>query len=152
MSMAEARGAPDGGLRLLAEDADDLQVISAALQDAVVKVGDITFEPKARRLTIAFNRFCWEAAGEGHGQRRRSALQLGGVLQVKARRIRREPKDAVIELLAVTFTPGEAPGGELLFSFAGDADLSVQVECVDAILADVSRPWRTPHAPSHELG
>ena len=152
--MAEGQGSASkaSGLRLLAEDADDLQVISAALQDAVVKVGDIAFEPKARRLTVALNRFCWESAGERRGQRRRSALQLGGVMSVKARRIRREPKDAVIELLAVTFIPGEAPGGELLFSFAGDADLRVEVECVDAILADVSEPWLTPRAPRHELG
>ena len=48
-------------LRLLAQDADDLAVLSAAAQDAVAKVGDIVFEPKARRLTIAFNRYRWES-------------------------------------------------------------------------------------------
>jgi hypothetical protein len=96
-----AQAAP---LRLLAQDADDLAVMSAALQDAVAKVGDIAFEAKSRRLTIAFNRFCWEA---GERQRVRSALQVGGVLGVKARRIRRDRKDAVIELLAISFEIGE---------------------------------------------
>src|SRR3954466_13022825 len=94
-------------LRLLAQDADDLAVISAAMQDAVAKVGDITYEAKAHLLTIAFNRYCWEA--EGH-ERVRSALQLGGVMKVQTRKVRRV-RDAVLEVLAVTFEPGEAPGG-----------------------------------------
>jgi len=135
-------------LRLLAEDADDVAVLSAALQDAVAKVGDIAFEAKARRLTIAFNRFRWEG---GARQRVRSALQLGGVLNVQTRKIRRERRDGVLELLAITFEPGEAPGGVITLSFAGDGDLRAQVECVDAVLADVSEPWPTPRAPAHEL-
>ena len=57
-----------GPLRLLAQDADDIAIISAAMQDAVAKVGDINYEAKARRLTIAFNRYCWEAGGSERGQ------------------------------------------------------------------------------------
>ena len=58
-------------------------------------------------------------------------------------------KDAVLELLAVSFEPGEAPGGVLAFAFAGGGDLKVVVECVDAVLADLSEPWSTPRAPGH---
>ena len=134
-------------LRLLAEDEADLAVISAALQDAVAKVGDITYEARARRLTIAFNRFRWEA---GLRQRVRSALQLGGVLKVEARKIRRDRRDAVLELLAISFERGEAPGGVVTLSFAGGGDFRVQVECVDAVLADVSEPWPTPRTPAHD--
>jgi hypothetical protein len=134
-------------LRLLAEDAEDLAVISAALQDAVAKVGDIAFEPKVRRLTIAFNRYRWEAGGK---QRVRSALQLAGVMKVQTRKVRRERRDAVVELLALSFEPGEAPGGVLTLSFAGGGDLRAHVECVDAVLADVSQPWPTPRKPVHE--
>lgn len=135
-------------LRLLAEDADDLAVISAALQDAVAKVGDISFEPKARRLTVGFNRYRWEA---GRGERVRSGLQLGGVLKVEARKIRRDAPDAVLEILAATFEPGDPPGGVITLSCAGGGDLRVTVECVDAVLADVSTPWPTPRKPAHEL-
>jgi hypothetical protein len=134
-------------LRLLAQDEADLAVISAALQDAVLKVGDIGYEAKARRLTIAVNRFRWEA---GVKQRVRSALQIGGVLKVQARKVRRDRRDAVLELLALTFERAEAPGGVLTFSFAGGGDLRAQVECVDAVLADVSEPWPTPRTPAHE--
>ena len=135
-------------LRLLANDADDLAIISAALQDAVAKVGDISFEPKARRLTMALNRYCWECGG---GQRVRTGLQLGGVLGVQARKIRRNAPDAVLEILALTFEPGEAPGGVVTLSCAGGGDLRVTVECVEAVLADLSKPWPTPRTPAHEL-
>jgi hypothetical protein len=137
------RAAP---LRLLAQEPEDLEVISAAMQDAVAKVGDIRFEPRAGRLTIAFNRYRWEANEKA---RVRSALQLGGVLKVQTRKIRRAPKDAVIEVLAMTFTPGDAPGGVVTLSCAGGGDLRAVVECVDAVLADVSEPWPTPRSPAH---
>jgi DNA-binding protein YbaB len=134
-------------LRLLAQDAEDLAVISAAMQDAVAKVGEISYEAKARRLTIGFNRYRWEAGG---GARVRAGLQFGGVLGVQARKIRRGAKEAVMELLAMTFTPGEAPGGVVTLSFAGGGDLRATVECVEAVLADVSQPWPTPRKPAHE--
>ena len=151
MTKSDGNGGAASTLRLLAEDADDIGVISAALQDAIAKVGDFTWEPGARRFTIAFNRFRWEAAGGGGrgGERIRAALQVGSVLSVKARRIKREPKDAVVELLAIEFQPGEAPGGELLLSFAGGADLRLAVECLDAVLADLSQPWIAKRSPQH---
>ena len=143
---------PKPALRLLAEDAEDLQIISAALQDSVGQVGDIHYEPAARRLTLVVNRFLWERQDAAAGGRVRSALQFGSVLSVKARKLKREPKDAVVELLAVDFQASEAPSGTVLLSFAGGADLALEVECVDAVLADVSQPWPTRRSPSHELG
>jgi hypothetical protein len=137
-------------LRLLAEDADDLEVISAALQDAVAKVGDFEWDSRGRRFTLALNRFRWEAAGGLLGERVRAGLQFGGVLAVKSRNLRREAPDAVVELLAVSFEPGETPGGVIRLAFAGGGDVVLTVECVDAALADVSPPWRTPSTPAHQ--
>lgn len=135
-------------LKLLAEDADDLKVIAAALQDAVAKVGDVAVDPRARTLTIAFNRFRWES---GKKERVRTALQLGSVLAVRTRRIRRDAKDAVLELLTLSFEPGEeAPGGMVNLTFAGGGDLQAEVEALDAALADVSDPWPARGAPRHE--
>lgn len=136
-------------LRLLAEDADDLAVISAALQDAVAHIGDIRWERAARRLTIVLNRFRWEAPQGAH-ERVRAALQLGGVMSVRARNLRPEAKDAVLQLLAVTFEPGEAPGGVIKFAFADGGDLAAEVECVDAAMADLSAPWSTRCSPEHD--
>lgn len=136
-------------LRLIAEDGEDLAVLSAALQDAVGKIGDIRFEASSRTLTIGLNRFRWEAKGK-EGERVRSGLQIASVLQVQSRRLRREAREAVLSLLGLTFEPGDAPGGTIVLTFAGGGELRVEVECVDAALADVSAPWPTPRRPAHE--
>jgi hypothetical protein len=137
-------------LRLLAEDEDDLEVISAALQDAIAKVGDIEWDAKGRRFTLALNRYLWETPAGLLGARVRTGLQFSSVLAVKSRNLRRDPPDAVIELLAMRFEPGEAPGGRVRLAFAGGGDLELTVECVDAALADISAPWPTPSTPAHE--
>ena len=134
-------------LKLLAEDAEDLEVVAAALQDAVLKIGDIAWEAKARRLTLTLNRYRWGAA---EPERVRTAVQVGLVLGVQTRRLRRNAREAVVELLTLAFEPGEAPGGRLVFRFAGDADLAVEVECIDLVLADVSEPWAAKSEPRHE--
>lgn len=139
-------------LRLLAMDGDDLEVMSAALQDAVTKIGDIVWEPQGERLTIAFNRLRWEAA-EAPDARVRTAIQLGCVLKVRSRNLRRGAPDAVLQLLAMTFEAGlgdEAPGGRVTFAFADGGDLAAEVECIDAALADVSEPWTPAHKPEHD--
>ncbi len=134
-------------LKLLAEDAEDLEVVAAALQDAVLKIGDITWEAKARRLTLQVNRYRW---GAEEPDRVRAAIQVGSVLGVQARRLRRSASEAVVELLTLAFEPGESPGGRLVFRFAGDADLAVEVECIDLVLADISAPWAAKSEPRHE--
>jgi hypothetical protein len=95
------------------------------------------------------NRFRWES-DTNMAERVRTGLQFGGVLNVQARKLRREAPDAVVELLTIEFEPAEAPGGVIQLSFAGGGDLRLEVECVDAALADVSAPWPTKSTPAHE--
>lgn len=132
-------------LRLLAEDAADLQIISAALQDAILRPVDIKWERSARTLTLALSRFCWECGGT----RVMAAMQFGDVLGVQSRRLPRQP-DTALELLAIDFEPGEAPGGRVLLMFAGGGDLKIDVECLDAVLADLSDPWPAKIEPAHD--
>jgi hypothetical protein len=136
--------APMEPLRLLAEDAVDLQIISAALQDAIMRPVDIRWEKDARRLTIVLSRFCWECGGT----RVMSAMQFGDVEAVKSRRLPRLP-EAALELLALDFEPTEAPGGRVILMFAGGGDLRIDVECLDAVLTDLSDRWPARVAPTH---
>ena len=131
-------------LRLLAEDAVDLQIISAALQDAIMRPVDIRWEKEARRLTIVLSRFCWECGGT----RVMAAMQFGDVEAVKSRRLPRLP-EAALELLALDFEPTEAPGGRVILMFAGGGDLRIDVECLDAVLTDLSDRWPARMAPTH---
>lgn len=131
-------------LRLLAEDADDLHIISAALQDAIMRPVDIVWERSARRVTLALSRFCWECGGT----RVMAAMQFGDVTAVKSRRLPRGP-ETPLELLAMDFEPGEAPGGRVIMMFAGGGDLRIDVECLDAVLTDLSERWPARIAPTH---
>jgi hypothetical protein len=148
---AEPKSLERRPLRLLAEDDDDLQVISAALQDALTTVGEISYEVQARKLTIALNRFCWECC-ETEPERIRAGLQLGGVLGVKSRDLALEAKGAILSILAITFEPAdgaEDPGGAVLIHLAGGGDIRAEVECIDAVLSDLSEPWPAHAAPAH---
>ncbi|AYG95425.1 DUF2948 family protein [Brevundimonas naejangsanensis] len=131
-------------LHLLAEDADDLQIISAALQDAILRPVDIRWEKEARRLTVVLSRFCWECGGT----RVMAAMQFGDVQAVKSRRLPRAPESA-LELLALDFLPTEAPGGQVMMMFAGGGDLRIDVECLDAVLTDLSERWPARMSPTH---
>ena len=134
------------GLKLLAQDADDLQLLSAALQDAVVRLADISYAPAARTLTFPACRFRWEAEGR---ERVRSAVQFGDVLSVQVRGEAAIERDRSESLLALEWDPGEAPGGAVLLRFAGGGDLRLVVECVDAALADLTEPWEAVAKPRH---
>ena len=144
--LAEATSHEKGAasLHLLAEDAHDLQIISAALQDAIMRPVDIRWEKTARRLTMVLSRFCWECGGT----RVAAALQFGDVETVKSRRLPRAPESA-LELLAMDFMPTEAPGGRIIMMFAGGGDLRIDVECLDAVLTDLSERWPTRLEPEH---
>tara|TARA_R110002051_G_scaffold37619_1_gene80606 strand:- start:286 stop:771 length:486 start_codon:yes stop_codon:yes gene_type:complete len=144
-AVPQATAAAPPPLRLLAEDAVDLQIMSAALQDAILRPADVTWEPGARTLTIALSRFCWECGGT----RVMAAMQFGDVLAVKSRRLPRAPETAM-ELLAIDFEPGEAPGGRVMLMFAGGGDLRIDVECLDAVVADLSERWPVRVSPVHD--
>ena len=131
-------------LRLLAEDGEDLAIISAALQDAILRPQDIVWEKRARTLTITLARFCWECGDT----RVRAALQFGDVVAVKSRGLPRLP-DAGLELLAIHFFEGEAPGGKAILMFAGGGDLKAEVECLDVVVVDLADRWPARIAPTH---
>jgi Protein of unknown function (DUF2948) len=141
-------------LVLAAADAEDLEAISARLQDAVARVKDLVYLPKSRRFAGLFNRFKWESAGAHSGTRVRAGLHIEGVLSAKSSRLRTGSPDAVASLLAIRFQPkgGEDPGGIIELVFSGGGILKLDVECVDAELADLSGEWAARGRPVHEPG
>ncbi|MEM7458670.1 MAG: DUF2948 family protein [Pseudomonadota bacterium] len=146
--MAEGRA-----LRLIAEDVADLEVISSAIQDAVLKAENLKFDRKQRRFTLEVNRFQWEdsASKRGPQSRVRALLAFDGVLSVKTRAVNKIDPDMVFSVLSLTFTPAdEPPGGTVSILFAGDGELALDVETVDATLLDSAYEWTTRHRPDHD--
>jgi len=141
-----------GGLKLMAEDGADLEVIAAATQDALVRVRDISYDRKARRFAATLSRFRWEGAdGAGPYERVQSVLAFESVLGVKSRHVRQDAPDALASVLSVTFMPDEEPpSGSVRILLAGGGEINLQVECLEARMMDVGAPWRTPRRPDHE--
>ena len=142
------------GLVLLAEDEEDLKIISAQLQDAVAHVGDLVYLPRARRFAALFNRFRWEDCEDAKGRdlRVRTGLHFDGVLAAKSHKLRRDDPDAVVELLAIQFVPAEDGTGAIELLFAGGGAIRLEVECIDASLRDIGGPWPAVARPRHESG
>jgi hypothetical protein len=140
-------------LKLVALDKDDLEIISTHLQDAVVNVGDIVWLRSEKRVVLALNRFDWEAASaeSPQYQRRRTALRFERVNAVKCRNVRPLDKNAVLSLLAVDFAETDAPAGVIVLTFSGDAALRLEVECLEAEIADLGPAWATARCPDHSV-
>lgn len=135
-------------LRLVAADAEDLNALSAVLQDAVAKIGDFARLPRQRRFAFVANRFIWEARG---GKARvRSGCHFDDVTAVRQSNLRLDAPDAVVEILAVRFAPAEDGAGTITIDFAGGGAIRLDVESVNAQLADISPPWPTRLKPAHE--
>lgn len=144
----------DDRLRLIALDADDLAVLSAHVQDAVMKVGEMSWIAEEKRFVLAMNRFAWEHAGARRRrdyQRRRTALHFERVEAVKFCGFDRGSREAVLELLAIRFEPRQPPSGDVLLDFAGGAGIRLSVECLEAQLTDLGPAWSTPLLPRHSL-
>jgi Protein of unknown function (DUF2948) len=140
-------------LKLIALDRDDVEIISTHLQDAVLKVADIRWRPAERRLVVGVNRFDWEAAAqekEPAYRRRRAALRFDRVLSLKCRNVDPKNGDGVLNLLAVEFVEKNPPGGVVTLVFSGGAALRLEVECLEAELADLGPMWVTAACPNHQ--
>ena len=141
-------------LKLCAFDEEDLAVLSAHTQDAVLKVGDMVYLPQEGRFALAMNRFIWEKAADGKRkayERRRSVLSFDRVRTVRTSRIERKRPDAVLELLAVSFETADTPAGNVTLVFAGGGAVQLDVEVIEARLADLGAAWATSAKPEHNL-
>lgn len=136
-------------LKLAAADAEDLQILSARLQDAVLKLGNVSWQPRKRRFAAVVNRLQWEAGGQ---TRVRAGLHFDGVLKVQSQNVKLGAGESVVSLLAVTFTPneGEDPGGVIELVLAGGGAFRLTVECIGAELSDMTSAWAAAGRPDHE--
>lgn len=135
-------------LRLSALDQNDLETISATLQDAIAQLGDFEFSKSERTFTLALNRFRWE--GGGRNERVRTGLQFARVLSARAQKLRQGADEAVVSLLSIGFEATDAPSGEVILVFSGGGELRLGVECLEAVMVDISAPWPASSRPEHE--
>lgn len=152
---ASFEDASERALDLGAFDEDDLRVISALCQDAVLPAVEMQFLRRERRFAMLVNRFRWEdeagRTGRHAPERVRAVLAFENVRAVASQGIARDA-DTVLSLLAIEWVEGEVPSGEVLLTFAGDGALKLSVEALEARLKDVERPYRAVSGdiPEHD--
>jgi hypothetical protein len=139
-------------LKFVALDPDDLEVVSTHLQDALVKVSDVIWRPQEKRLIVALSRFDWcsaECCSNPELRRCRAALRFERVSACKCRNVDPAGKNAVLNLLAVEFSEQDPPGGVVTLTFSGGGKLRLEVECLEAELADLGPAWPATARPVH---
>ena len=147
-------------LKLVALDDDDIEVISAHVQDALVKVADVLWQPREHRFLMVLNRFDWMTAADGKGaggagvkspdyRRCRTALRFERVNACKCRGLDPSNKDALLNLLAVEFTENDSPSGTVTLTFSGGGVIRLDVECLEAELADLGEIYAAAVCPDH---
>ena len=143
---------PEAGLRLRAEDADDLAVISACLQDALVSVRDLAYDREARTFVLVANRFRWEAAeGDsqaGHFERTLCAITFAEVDNVVYRGFQRSEEDRILCLLAIR----PADSATIDLDFSGRATIRLTAAAIRCRARDLGEPWPTAFHPDHPDG
>lgn len=141
----------DDPLRLAVLDQEDLAVVSAHLQDAEARIADMTFLPGSSRFVLVVSRFDWPLAGKGRFARCQTGLHFERVLQV-ARSGLPERSDDPLHLLAISFTPDDAPSGRVLLTFVGGGQIRLTVECLEAEMRDIGPRWSVAARPAAQTG
>ena len=137
-------------LKLRAEDTEDLAVISAILQDALVAVSEMAWLPDEQRFVLVANRFRWEpTAGETrrNSERRMCGLRIDGVKSVQRRGFSPRQGDRLLVLLAI-----RAAEEGLFLDFAGGSSIRLEVERILCHLDDMGESWPTRWRPRHPVG
>ena len=149
MSDATFEDGAEKPLRLKALDTEDLGVLSGFVQDAVFPGSEMKWDRHARRFALLLNRFRWEDAAKAETRKRayervQSVLAIEDVMRVQTQGVDAGDSDMVLSVLAMTFEAGEDGGGHVLLTLAGDGAIRVEVEALEVVLKDVTRPYGAP--------
>jgi len=136
-------------LRLVALDEDDLAILSANLQDALVRVADMTFLPQSKRFVLVGKRFDWVKAGAGAMERCAVGLHFERVLAVGRIGFAQSETERELNLLAIHFEPTDSPAGYIGLTFSGGAAGRLTVECLEAQMRDLEERWVCEKQPEH---
>lgn len=141
-------------LKLIALDIDDLQVLSAHMQDAVLRVSDMAYIKAERRFAAVGNRFDWASVkdasvAKSEALRRRTGLRFDRVAKAEVSNLNLTSKDTVLSLLAIGFQSSAEPAGIVTLHFSGGAAIRLTVDCIEAEMKDLGAAWATTKVPTH---
>ncbi len=140
-------------LKLRAMDSEDISVISAFLQDAVIAVREAKFLPAENRFVFVANRFRWEdsdrnpvAEGTAIYERVHCGVCFENVTAVRQKGLAQERKGQIVSLLSI-----EAGDSFIELHFSAGIDIRLEVGAILCHFQDLDEPWPTQWRPSHPL-
>ena len=141
-------------LKLLATSDEDLRVIAAHLQDAIVSVQDIANLKKNRIFLIQLNRFMWEDVEKGvfrKNKRIRTILKFDNVINISSKNINIKKRKSFLDFLTIESNLLPDKSYEIKFIFSGDSVIKIKAEVIDVTLDDQGSPWDTKTQPKHDF-
>ena len=139
-------------LKLIAKTDEDLRVISAHLQDSIVKTSDIANLKKNRIFLIQLNRFMWEDVEKGvfrKNKRIRTVLRFENVLKVRSKNVNQKKNDRFLDFLAIETFKMPDKNYEMNLIFSGDVVIKLVTEAIEVTLDDQGSPWESKNKPKH---
>ncbi len=141
-------------LKLLATSDEDLRVIAAHLQDAIVSVQDIANLKKNRIFLIQLNRFMWEDVEKGvfrKNKRIRTILKFDNVINISSKNINIKERKSFLDFLTIESNLLLDKSYEIKLIFSGDSVIKIKAEVIDITLDDQGSPWDTKTQPKHDF-
>ena len=141
-------------LKLIARTEEDLKVVSAHLQDSIVKVSDIAKLQKNKIFLIQLNRFMWEDVEKGvfrKNKRIRTVIKFENVMAVQVKNINQSKKDIFLDFLTIETNQMPDNNYEMIIVFSGDSIIKVISEVIEVTLDDQGEAWDTKNMPKHKV-
>ncbi|MFL2843986.1 MAG: DUF2948 family protein [Alphaproteobacteria bacterium] len=133
-------------LKLIAQDDEQLTIISSLAQDSIIKSNEMGYDKKTKRFALLMNRYRHE---EENPSRIRTAIHFDYVDSVKSVGIDKETNDDILVLLAIRFEAKSKPSGSIFLEFSNNKSITFDVESIEAFLTDMGEPWKIPNKPVH---
>ena len=141
-------------LKLIAKTEEDLRVVSAHLQDAIVNVSDVANLKKNKIFLMQLNRFMWEDVEKGvfrKNKRIRTILKFENVIKVHAKNINQSKGNKFLDFLTIETNQMIDNNYEMKIVFAGDSIIKIIAEVIEVTLDDQGEAWDTKNIPKHKL-
>ena len=140
-------------LKLIAKTDEDLRVISAHLQDSIVKTSDIANLKKNKIFLMQLNRFMWEDVEKGvfrKNKRIRTVLKFENVLTASSKNVSQKKNDRFLDFLAIESSKMPDKNYEMNLIFSGDIIIKLITEAIEVTLDDQGSSWESKSKPNHE--
>ena len=132
-------------LKLHAQSSDDVEMLSALLQDALIAGADMVFDKAENTFMLVANRYCWELQDAGQQMRCMCGVKFGTIGAVRTRGMTAD-KTQFYNLLAIEY---DKAAQHIMLVFSGGVGIQLEVSSIMIIVRDLAEPHPSFARPDH---